>query len=100
MDNIRQEMQDWLELNARVAKGIPFGTEVIWEDIEDVANGEDCMSIKWEKYDNRTYHWVHSDAVSIDHMCQEILDGDFNTAMEMIKRYRNIVLTEKFPIKR
>jgi hypothetical protein len=96
MDNIREEIQEWLELNTRVIKNIPFDKEVLWEDIEDVANGEHSMSIKWEKYGRRTFHWVHSDAVSIDHMCAEILDGDFTKAMEILKRYRGIVITDDF----
>lgn len=93
MDNIRKEIQEWLELNARLIKGIPFNKEVMWEDIEDVANGEYCMSVKWEKYD-RTFHWVHSDAVAIDHMCSEILMEDFGKAMEILKRYRGIVISD------
>jgi len=95
MDNIRKEIQNWLELVTRVEKNIPFDKEVLWEDIEDVANGENCMEIKWEKYNNRTMHWVHSDAVGIDHMCSEILEGDFTKAMIFIQRYRGVVLSDE-----
>jgi len=92
MDNIRQEIQDWLELNARVVMNIPFDIEVQWEDIEQVAHSKDS-GIRWEKYD-RTYHWVFSDAVAIDHMSTEILEGDFTKAIEILKRYRGIILSE------
>ena len=94
MNNIRAEIQEWLEINARVVKNIPFSKEVQWEDIEDVANGQYCQEIKWERYENRTYHWVFSDAVGIDHMCSEILEGDFEMAMEYIVRYRGVILSE------
>jgi uncharacterized membrane protein len=96
MDNIREEIQNWLEDRTREVKGIHPDTKVDWTDIEDIANGDQCMKIKWEKYENRTIHWVHSDAVSIDHMCAEILSGDFTKAMELLKRYRNIVITNDF----
>ena len=94
MESIRKEIQNWLELNTRKVKNIPFDKEVDWTDIEDVANGDHAMSIKWEKFGNRTFHWVHSDAVAIDHMCLDILNGDFEMAMQLIERYRGVKLTE------
>ena len=94
MESIRQEIQNWLELNTRIVKNIPFDKEVDWEDIEDVAHGEHCMSIKWERFGNRTFHCVYGDAVAIDHMCAEILNGDFEMAMQLIERYRGVKLTE------
>ena len=94
MDNIRKEIQEWLELNTRVIKEIPFEKEVAWEYIEEIANNTPFATrVKWEKYD-RTFHWVHSDAVAIDHMCSEILPEDFGKAMEILKRYRGIVISD------
>tara|TARA_R100001443_G_scaffold108383_1_gene118782 strand:- start:561 stop:731 length:171 start_codon:yes stop_codon:yes gene_type:complete len=37
---------------------------------------------------------VYGDAVAIDHMCAEILNGDFEMAMQLIERYRGVKLTE------
>ena len=36
MQDIRSEIQNWLELVSRVVKNIPFEQEVDWFDVEDV----------------------------------------------------------------
>ena len=78
MESIRKEIQNWLELVARTIKNIPFDKEVDWFDVEDVYTGS------------------HSDAETptYDHMCQEVLNGDFEQAMRIIERYRGVKLTE------
>jgi predicted RNA methylase len=99
MKNIRQEMQEWLELVARTVKNIPFDKEVIWEDIEDVYNGlhSDAETPIFDAYHEKlSYETVYCDAVGIDHMCQEILKGDFAQAMKILKRYRGVVITNDF----
>jgi hypothetical protein len=99
MKNIRQEIQEWLELVARTVKNIPFDKEVIWEDIEDVYNGShsDRETPMFDAYHEKlSYETVYCDAVSIDHMCAEILYGDFSQAMGILERYRGVVITDDF----
>tara|TARA_R110000823_G_scaffold297559_3_gene417744 strand:+ start:439 stop:738 length:300 start_codon:yes stop_codon:yes gene_type:complete len=94
MDNIRDQIQTWLELVTRAVKNIPFDKEVVWEDIEDVYNG-DYYKPKTKAFNEElTFEDVYGDAVSIDHMSSEILEGDFERAMAILKRYRGIVLSE------
>ena len=98
MNSIRKEIQTWLELVARAVKNIPFDCEVEWLDIEDVYNGShsDADTPTYIAYNNEvlSYETVYCDAIAIDHMCQEILNGDFEQAMKIIERYRGVKLTE------
>ena len=95
VDNVREELQQWMENEVRKVKDWSVNREVAWEDIEELANGDLAFEIKHPKY-NRSIHWIHSDCVGIDHMSSEILKGDFTKAMEFIKRYRGIVLSWNF----
>ena len=98
MNSIRKEIQTWLELVAKGVKNIPFDKEVDWFDIEDVYNGShsDADTPTYIAYNNEvlSYETVYCDAIAIDHMCQEILNGDFEHAMKLIERYRGVKLTE------
>jgi len=98
MKSVRQEIQDWLELVARTVKNIPFDNEVTWFDVEDVYNGShsDAETPKYVAYNAETlsYETVYCDAIAIDHMCQEVLNGDFEQAIRIIERYRGVKLTE------
>ena len=97
MQDIRQEIQDWLELVTRGAKNIPFDKEVIWEDIEDVYNGGDYETPLYKAmHDQLTFERVFCDAISIDHMCSEICEEDFEIAMKILARYKGILLTDSF----
>ena len=97
MKSVRQEIQDWLELVARGVKNIPFDKEVDCFDIEDVYNGShsDAETPTYKAYNDETlsYETVYCDAIAIDHMCQEVLNGDFEQAMRIIERYRGVKLT-------
>lgn len=98
MKSIREEIQNWLELVARAVKVIPFDKEVDWFDIESVYNGSHC-DVETPTYiayngEELSFETVFSDAISIDHMCSEILNGDFEQAMRIIERYRGVKLVE------
>lgn len=96
MNNIREGIQNWLELVTRGVKNISFDKEIDWFDIEDVYNG-DYHTPMFNAYNEQlSYEEVFSDAVSIDHMCAEILAGDFTQAMRLLKRYKGIVITNDF----
>ena len=95
MKDIRQEIQDWLEVTTRVIKNIPFGEVIHWEDIEDVYNGSHCNSDKptfKAHSETLTFEDVFCDAITIDHMCSEILGEDFEKALRIFERYKGVVL--------
>ena len=94
MDNIRDEIQTWLELVTRSVKNIPFDKEVDWWDIEDVYIGDYHTPNFKALNEELTFEDVYGDAISIDHMSTEILEGDFDRAMKILKRYRGIVLSD------
>ena len=98
MESIRKEIQNWLELVARTVKNIPFDKEVDWFDVEDVYTGShsDAETPTYIAYNGETlsYETVYCDAIAIDHMCQEVLNGDFEQAMRIIERYRGVKLTD------
>lgn len=91
MKDIRQELQEYLENEVRILNDWSVNKEVEWEDIEDLCNGSERMYQAHPQYD-RNNHWIFSDCVSIDHMCQEVLGGDFSRAMDIIERYRGVKL--------
>jgi hypothetical protein len=91
MKDIRQELQEYLENEVRILNDWSVNKVVEWEDIEDLCNGSERMFQPHPQYD-RNNHWIFSDCVSIDHMCQEILGGDFQLAMIIIERYRGVKL--------
>jgi len=101
LDNIRNEIQEWLEKTARSYGTIPPSKEVNWHDIEQVyhgyvpRDGDRKLDNKphWDKYDI-SFESAFVDAVDIDHMSTEILEGDFDTLIHLVKKYRNIVLSE------
>tara|TARA_R110000772_G_scaffold219651_1_gene330190 strand:- start:96 stop:398 length:303 start_codon:yes stop_codon:yes gene_type:complete len=96
MNNIREEIQTWLELVTRAVKNIPFDKEIHWFDIEEVYIG-DYYTPMFSAYNEQlSYESVYSDAVSIDHMSSEILKGDFTQAMILLKRYKGIIITNNF----
>ena len=98
MQDIRSEIQNWLELVSRVVKNIPFEQEVDWFDVEDVYTGShsDAETPTYIAYNGEalSYETVYCDAIAIDHMCQEVLNVDFEQAMRIIERYRGVKLTE------
>tara|TARA_B100000927_G_scaffold107064_1_gene86570 strand:+ start:592 stop:939 length:348 start_codon:yes stop_codon:yes gene_type:complete len=98
MESVRKEIQNWLELVARTVKNIPFDKEVDWFDVEDVYTGShsDAETPTYIAYNGEklSYETVYCDAIAIDHMCQEVLNGDFEQAMRIIERYRGVKLTE------
>jgi len=101
MITIRDEIQNWLELVTRGVKGIPFNQEVDWGDIESVYNGSHCDTLTptftTSNGDEITFEEVYCDAISIDHMCSEILNSDFLVTIKLIERYRGVKLvSEKF----
>ena len=96
MKNIREEIQTWLELVARVVGNIPFDKEIDWGDIESVYNGEHSAAqtpIFKAFNEELSFETVYCDAISIDHMHSEILDEDFGLAMGILKRYKGIILS-------
>ncbi len=96
MQDIRSEIQNWLELVSRVVKNIPFEEEVDWGDIEDVYNGShsDAVTPKYIAYNGEvlSFETVYGDAIAMDHMCSEVLNGDFEQAIRIIERYRGVKL--------
>ena len=99
--DIRSEIQNWLELVSRVVKNIPFEEEVDWEDIEDVYNGShsDAVTPKYIAYNGEvlSFETVYCDAITMDHMCSEVLNGDFEEAMRIPTKERKIkCLTLKY----
>ena len=93
MKDIRQELQEYLENEVRILNDWSVNKVVEWEDIEDLCNSSERAFQPHPIYD-RNNHWIFSDCVAIDHMCSEILDGDFHKALEIIERYRGIKLVE------
>jgi hypothetical protein len=94
MIDIRQEIQEWLELVTRSVKNIPFDNKVEWYDIEDIYIG-DYYTPEYKSHSELlSFEAVYIDAISIDQMCLEILDGDFEKAMKIIARYKGIFLTD------
>ena len=93
MKSIRQELQEYLENEVRILNDWSVNKTVEWEDIEDLCNNSDRLFQAHPIYD-RNNHWIFSDCVAIDHMCQEVLNGDFLSAMTIIERYRGVKLTE------
>ena len=98
MVSIREEMQTWLELVARVVKNIPFDKDVDWFDIEDVYNGShseaDTPIYNTYNGDELSFEEVYCDAITIDHMAQEIMHGDFEKTIKLIEKYKGIKLTD------
>ena len=96
VDNIRNEIQEWLELVTRTVKGIPFDQKVEWGDIEEVYNSSWHEERPTYKAHNEELEFesVYTDAISIDHLSSEVLSDDFATVLELIKRYRGIVISE------
>lgn len=96
MISIRKEIQNWLELVARVVKNIPFDKEVDWGDIEAVYNGShsdaETPTYRAHNGEKLSYETLYCDAVAMDHMCSEVLHGDFEQAMRIIERYRGVKL--------
>jgi hypothetical protein len=93
MNNIREKMQTWLELATRSVKKIPFEKEVQWTDIEDVYHTNCNKPMFIAHHEQLTFENVFCDAISIDHMCAEILEGDFTLALSIINRYSGITLS-------
>ena len=98
MKSIRKEIQNWLEIVARAVKNIPPDKEVDCFDIEDVYTGShsDAETPTYIAHNGEilSYETVYCDAIAIDHMCQEVLNGDFEQAIRIIERYRGVKLTE------
>ena len=100
-DNIRDEIQEWLEETARSYGTISPGEEVDWYDIEQINMGivprerDRKLDNKpyWDKYDI-FFETAYADAISIDHMQDEILKGDFDMLIHLVKKYKNIVLSD------
>lgn len=96
MQDIRSEIQNWLELVSRVVKNIPFEEEVDWFDIVDVYNGSHCdaETPTYIAYNGEalSYETLYCDAITMDHMCSEVLNGDFEQAIRIIERYRGVKL--------
>jgi hypothetical protein len=96
MRSIREEIQTWLELVARTVNNIPFDKEVDWFDIEAVYNGEysdaETPTYRAHNGEQLTYETVYCDAVALDHMCSEVLNGDFENAIIIIERYTGVTL--------
>ena len=96
MESVRKKIQNWLELVCRVVKNIPFDKKVDWLDIEAVYNGE-YSSVETPTYrahngEELSYETLYCDAVALDHMCSEVLNGDFEQAMRIINRYTGVIL--------
>ena len=102
LDNIENEIQEWLEETARSYGTIPPSKEVNWHDIEQVnhgyvpRDGDRKLDNKphWDKYDI-SFESAFVDSVDITHMSTETLEGDFDTLIHLVKRYRNIVLSDE-----
>jgi CBS domain containing-hemolysin-like protein len=91
MKDIRQELQEYLENEVRILNDWSVNKEVAWEDIEELCNRSERKYQPHPEYDTNN-HWIFSDCVEIDQMCQEILGGDFSKALKIIERYRGVKL--------
>ena len=102
LDSIENEILAWLEETARSYGTIPPSKEVDWHDIEQVyhgyvpRDGDRKLDNKphWDKYDI-SFESAFVDSVDITHMSSETLEGDFDTLIHLVKKYRNIVLSDK-----
>jgi len=96
MESVRKKIQNWLEVVARVVNNIPFDKEVDWLHIEGVYNGEysdaETPTYRAHNGEQLTYETVYCDAVALDHMCSEVLNGDFEKAIIIIERYTGVKL--------
>lgn len=89
-NTLRNELQTWLELVARVAKNIPFNKEVNWDDIETVSRENlDVPDYITQRGEAISFIDVMGDAVVIDQSMQEPL---YELALHIIQKYKGIKL--------
>jgi hypothetical protein len=89
-NTLRNELQTWLELVARVANNIPFNKEVTWDDIETVSiENLDVPDYITQRGEAISFTDVMGDAVVIDQTMQEPL---YELALHIIQKYKGIKL--------
>jgi len=89
LDSISKEITNWLEKITRDRFDIPRDKDIHWEDIQEV-NGD----IHWDKY-NISFEEARTNLSDINQMTIDMEEGDFDTLIHLIKRYRNIVLSDE-----
>ena len=92
-DSIRNEIQEWLEEVTREISDIPHDKKVHWGDIEDIRDIANKRKFHWDKYDI-PFDEAMTDGFDIDLRDAETLEGDFDALIYLVKKYRNIVLSE------
>ena len=97
-NTLRNELQTWLELSARVAINIPFNKEITWDDIETVG----CENLQVPDYITQSgesvpFIDVMNDAIVIDQIAS--VDGGqyedepyCEEALDIIQKYKGIKL--------
>ena len=89
-NTLRNELQTWLELVARVASNIPFNKDITWDDIEEVfredLNVPDYITQSGESV---PFIEVMGDAVVIDQSMNEPL---CELALHFMQKYKGIKL--------
>lgn len=89
-NTLRNELQTWLELVARVASNIPFNKEITWDDIETVSRENlDVPNYITQSGAAISFIDVMGDAVVIDQSMHEPL---YEEALHIIQKYKGIKL--------